>query len=77
MVIVLNLEAEMVRNKISRSDIAKLLGLTYRTILSKFNGESKWGYEECVKIRDTYFKDKTLEYLFEVKQQEKGLIQKY
>lgn len=61
MVIVLNLEAEMVRNKISRSDIAKLLGLTYRTILSKFNGESKWGYEECVKIRDTYFKDKTLE----------------
>ena len=28
MVIVLNLEAEMVRNKISRSDIAKLLGLT-------------------------------------------------
>lgn len=77
MVIVLNLEAEMVRNKISRSDIAKLLGLTYRTILSKFNGESKWGYEECVKIRDTYFKDKTLEYLFEVKQQRKGLIQKY
>ena len=77
MVLVLNLEAEMVRNKISRSDIAKLLGLTYRTILSKFNGESKWGYEECVKIRDTYFKDKTLEYLFEVKQQEKGLIQKY
>ena len=68
MVIVLNLEAEMVRNKISRSDIAKLLGLTYGTILSKFNGESKWGYEECVKIRDTYFKDKTLEYLFEVKQ---------
>ena len=77
MVIVLNLEAEMVRNKISRSDIAKLLGLTYRTILSKFNGERKWGYEECVKIRDTYFKDKTLEYLFEVKQQGKGLIQKY
>ena len=36
-----NLEAEMKRNKISRSDIAKLLGLSYRTIHSRFNGESE------------------------------------
>ena len=59
-----NLEAEMKRNKISRSDIAKLLGLSYRTIHSRFNGESEWGYAECVKVRDVYFPDKTLDYLF-------------
>lgn len=59
-----NLEAEMKRSKISRSDIAKLLGLSYRTIHSRFNGESEWGYAECVKVRDTYFPDKTLDYLF-------------
>lgn len=59
-----NLEAEMKRNKISRSDIANLLGLSYRTIHSRFNGESEWGYTECVKVRDAYFPDKTLDYLF-------------
>ena len=59
-----NLEAEMKRKKISRSDIASILGLSYRTIHSRFNGESEWGYSECVKVRDTYFPDKTLDYLF-------------
>lgn len=59
-----NLEAEMKRKKISRSDIASLLGLSYRTIHSRFNGESEWGCSECVKVRDTYFPDKTLDYLF-------------
>lgn len=57
-----NLEAEMKRNKISRSDIANLLGLSYRTIHSRFNGESEWGYAECVKVRDAYFPNMTLDY---------------
>lgn len=60
-----NLEAEMKRYGVSRSDIADLLGLSYRTIHSRFNGESGWGYAECVKIRDMYFPDKSLDYLFE------------
>lgn len=60
-----NLEAEMKRYGVSRSDIADLLGLSYRTIHSRFNGESEWGYAECVKIRDMYFSDKSLDYLFE------------
>ena len=60
-----NLEAEMKRNKISRSDIAHTLGLSYRTIHSRFNGESEWTYSECVKVRDTYFPDMDLTYLFQ------------
>lgn len=60
-----NLEAEMKRKNVSRKDIAILLGLSYRTIHSRFNGDSEWEYSECVKIRDEYFTDMTLEYLFQ------------
>lgn len=63
-----NLEAEMKRNKITRSDIARLLGLSYRTIHSRFNGESEWNYSECVKIRDAYFPDMLLDYLFQAEE---------
>lgn len=59
-----NLEAEMKRKKITRHDIAMLLNLSYRTIHSRFNGESDWGYSECVKVRDTYFPGMELSYLF-------------
>lgn len=59
-----NLEAEMKRKKISRHDIAKTLGLSYRTIHSRFSGETQWRYLECVKIRNSYFPDLTLSYLF-------------
>lgn len=67
-----NPEAEMKRNKISRSNIANLLGLSYRTIHSRFNGESKWLYSECVKVRDAYFPDKTLDYLFQTDEEKIG-----
>lgn len=65
-----NLEAEMKRKKISRQDIARILGLSYRTIHSRFNGESEWGYSECVLIRDTYFPDMELSYLFQTAKQD-------
>lgn len=60
-----NLEAEMKRSKISRADIARTLGLSYRTIHSRFNGESEWTYAECVKVRDTHFQGMELSYLFQ------------
>lgn len=59
-----NLEAEMKRIGITRSDIAKLINVSYRTVHSRFNGESQWQYAECILIRDTYFPDKELSYLF-------------
>lgn len=51
MVKINNLEAEMKRKGISRNDIARLLGVSYRTIHSKFNGESQWQYTECILIQ--------------------------
>lgn len=59
-----NLEAEMKRKGISRSDIARTLNVSYRTIHSKFNGESEWSYADCVKVRNKYFPNMLLEYLF-------------
>jgi len=59
-----NLEAEMKRKGISRADIANLIDVSYSTIHSRFNGNSEWIYNECVLIRDTYFPEMKLEYLF-------------
>ncbi|MEY8496164.1 hypothetical protein D3Z53_19885 [Lachnospiraceae bacterium] len=70
MVKINNLEAEMKRKGISRNDIAKHLGLSYRTIHSKFNGESQWQYTECILIRDIFFPESDLAYLFPYSQKE-------
>ena len=64
-----NLEAEMKRAGIGRKDIAEAIGASYRTIHSKFNGESQWQYAECVTIRDKFFPDMELAYLFPYTQQ--------
>ncbi|MFG6368474.1 MAG: hypothetical protein K1W16_08610 [Lachnospiraceae bacterium] len=65
-----NLEAEMTRASISRKNIADLIGCSYRTIHSRFNGEQSWTYEECVTIRDELFPQMTLEYLFPYEKRE-------
>lgn len=66
-----NLEAEMKRAGITRKDIAETINTSYRTIHSKFNGESQWLYAECVTIRDKYFPNMELAYLFPYVQREK------
>ena len=60
-----NLVAEMARNKITRYDIAKLLGNTYNTVSLKINGHYEFTVTEAQKIQKTYFPDLTMEYLFE------------
>lgn len=67
-----NLEAEMKRLKITRKDIAKLLKISYSTIHSRFNGNSEWLYNECVLIRDTYFPEMELDYLFSKEEKAAG-----
>lgn len=67
-----NLEAEMKRIGISRSDIADTLNVSYRTVHSRFNGESEWSYADCIKVRNKYFPDMTLEYLFQIDNSDSG-----
>lgn len=64
-----NLEAEMVRKGITRRDLAVLLNVRYATISLKLNGKSKLYYEEALKIKQTYFPEYSVEYLFETKEQ--------
>lgn len=59
-----NLEAEMARGKITQSSIALLLGITPTTLSFKLNGKSPIFLKECVKIKNAFFPDKTLDYLF-------------
>ena len=60
-----NLEAEIARNKIKKKAIANALDLSERGLQKKMKGESPFTFPEAEAIRDTFFPDKALEYLFE------------
>lgn len=59
-----NLIIEMKKKKVSQMDLAKLLGISQNSVCQKINGESDFKSEEMFAIRDTFFPNLTLEYLF-------------
>lgn len=59
-----NLRAEMARREISRSDIAKAIGTTEKTVKNKMTGISGFSFYEALTIRDTFFSDWNVEKLF-------------
>ncbi|MGN0517456.1 MAG: XRE family transcriptional regulator [Acutalibacteraceae bacterium] len=61
-----NLKAEMARKGIKKRDIQNLLGCSYRTVTNKLDGKSDFTLLEAVKIKNYYFKNLNLEYLFAV-----------
>lgn len=60
-----NLCAEMARYGISNSDIQNLLNCSLRTVTNKLTEETDFTIPEALKIRNTFFPNLTLEYLFE------------
>ena len=64
-----NLKAEMARNNITIKTFSEDedLGLAYETLRNKFRGKTEWVNREMRIIKNKYFPDKTLEYLFEWK----------
>ena len=64
-----NLEAEMVRENVSRKDLAILLNVRYATIIDKLKGRYSFTLDEAFKIKNEYFPHLTFEYLFEVEEQ--------
>lgn len=60
-----NLLAEMSRENITKRVIATELKKSNATIRSRFKGKTQWKDNEMFCIRDKYFPDKTIEYLFE------------
>lgn len=64
-----NLKAEMARKGLTIMDFSKdeELSLSYETLRNKFSGKTEWNKREMFLLKKKYFKDKTIEYLFEQK----------
>lgn len=62
-----NLKAEMSRKNLTIMDFSKdkELGLSYETLRNKFLEKTEWNKREMWHIKQKYFPDKTIEYLFE------------
>lgn len=60
-----NLEAELARKGISRADIADALGVAVATVSEKLNNAGRMKLGEAMTIRDTFFPNMTVDYLFE------------
>ena len=59
-----NLMAEMKRHDIKDRDLAGALDVTVKTIHNKLTGVRDFSYPEAEAIRDSFFSDMRLEYLF-------------
>lgn len=62
-----NLKAEMARKGISIMDISRELDYVYETLRNKFNGNTEWSRSEMFAIKNKYFPNKSIEYLFKKK----------
>lgn len=61
-----NLVLLMQKNKITKSEIARTLNITRRTLLHRLENDQML-HRDIVIIRDTYFPDKTLDFIGEYK----------
>lgn len=60
-----NLRAEMSRRGVTVKDLAELIGVRHATVSDKLHGKSRFFFDEAEKIRDSFFPDCSLEYLFQ------------
>ena len=59
-----NLEAEIARKGVAKKDIAETLGVRLATVYDKLKGKHPFTLDEVLKIKNKYFPEFTLEYLF-------------
>lgn len=59
-----NLKAEMGRNSIKAKDLARALNVREATISFKMNGKSDFTFSEAKQIKETFFPNLDIEYLF-------------
>lgn len=60
-----NINAEMVRRRLRKPEVAAALGISERTFRNKLQGKTEFTFAEVQAVRDTFFPDLSLEYLFE------------
>lgn len=68
MIVYPNLESAMQRSGIRKSDLSMLLNCDPKSLWNKLNGRSEFTINEAFLIRDTYFPNLSIEYLFRRKQ---------
>jgi len=66
-----NLLAEMARKSVNKKDLAEFLNMRYPTIVDKTNGKSRFYLDEAFKIRNKFFPECDVLYLFEVDKENK------
>lgn len=60
-----NLEAEMARSGVSRSDVARVLGKSYASTSRIFREETAtFSVADAIKLKESFFDDCSIEYLF-------------
>lgn len=67
-----NLLAEMARRGINKKDLAEFMEMRYPTIVDKTNGKSRFYLDEAFRIRNQFFPDCEIEYLFDEGTQANG-----
>ncbi|WP_090775381.1 DNA-binding protein [Shouchella lonarensis] len=63
-----NLRAEMARIDVKTADIAELLSVRYGTVNDKLNGKTDFSVSHAAKIKNEFFPEQDIEYLFESKE---------
>lgn len=53
----------IILNKIKKKEIAEALGISQKAVYNKMSGRTDFTVTEIIKLRDTFFPDKTLDYL--------------
>lgn len=59
-----NLKAEMARRDVKPKQLADLLNVRKATIYDKLNGKYDFTFSEALEIKETFFPDDNLEFLF-------------
>jgi len=67
-----NLKAEIARKNISRREVRTLLGISEKAFNNKLSGLNEFTFRQTLRIKNTYFPDLDLEYLFEDSKEARG-----
>lgn len=59
-----NLEAEIIRKRVNKQEIAKEIGRTYNTLNLKIAGKYPFTYDEALTIQEKFFPECNLKELF-------------
>jgi len=67
-----NLEAEIARKRLSKKQIYESASMSYKTGINKLTGKSEISLKQAYDIRDTFFPEHDIKYLFAELFEQKG-----